>query len=426
MQVTLAYGRTGFAVELPDDHTDVVEPRDVPGLPDEAAAITAALRAPLGRAPLHMLAGPDDNVVIVVNDGTRPMPSAQVLPPLLAELDHVPRDRITLLVATGTHRANTPAELDEMLGPALARGYRVVNHDARDDAALVYLGTSARGHPIFLNRLYMEASVKIVTGFVEPHFFAGFSGGPKPVMPGLAGLATVLCNHGPRMIAHPNATFGVLEGNPIHEEQREITLRTRPTFSLNVVLNKRHQLTGVWAGEMMAVHAAGVAFVRATAMQTVSREYDVVLTTNSGYPLDQNLYQSVKGMAAAARALRQGGAIVLAAECADGLPAHGTYATLLREATDPAALLARVEAAPTPLPDGWQAQIQAQIQHTAAVYLYSSLSDEAARWALLAPCHDIGAQVRSLLAARGPEARLLVLPEGPQTVVCPALSAPLA
>jgi nickel-dependent lactate racemase len=425
MQVTLAYGRTGLAVELPEDRTDVVEPRDMPGLPDEPAAITAALRAPLGTPPLHGLAGPDDDVVIVVNDGTRPMPSTRVLPALLAELDHVPRDRITLLVATGTHRANTPRELDEMLGPALARGYRVVNHDARDAAALVYLGESARGHPIFLNRLYVDASVKILTGFVEPHFFAGFSGGPKPVMPGLAGLATVLRNHGPHMIAHPGATFGILEGNPIHEEQREIALRTRPTFSLNVALNKRRQITGVWAGEMMAVHAAGVAFVRATAMQTVSHEYDVVLTTNSGYPLDQNLYQSVKGMAAAARALRPGGAIVLAAECADGLPAHGTYATLLREATDPEALLARVEGAPTPLADGWQAQIQARIQRTAAVSLYSSLPDEVVRSALLVPCHDVEAEVRRLLAARGPDARLLVLPEGPQTVVCPAPSAPL-
>jgi nickel-dependent lactate racemase len=176
---------------------------------------------------------------------------------------------------------------------------------------------------------------------------------------------------------------------------------------------------------MMAVHAAGVAFVRATAMQTVSREYDVVLTTNSGYPLDQNLYQSVKGTAAAARALRRGGAIVLAAECADGLPAHGTYATLLREATDPEALLARVEGAPTPLADGWQAQIQARIQRVVAVSLYSSLPDEVVRSALLVPCHDVEAEVRRLLAARGPDARLLVLPEGPQTVVCPAPSASL-
>src|SRR5579884_2301389 len=176
MKVTLAYGRDGLTVELPDAATDVIEPREVVGLPDEAGAVSAALRAPLGTAPLRELAAPDDDVVIVVNDGTRPMPSARVLPPLLAELAHVPRERITILVATGTHRANTPAELDEMLGPAIARGYRVVNHDARDTSLLVYRGTTTRGHPVYLNRLYLEASVKILTGFVEPHFFAGYSG----------------------------------------------------------------------------------------------------------------------------------------------------------------------------------------------------------------------------------------------------------
>src|ERR671939_964608 len=399
MQVTLAYGRTGLAVELPDDHTDVVEPRDVPGLPNALAAITAALRAPLGTPALRALVGPDDNVVIVVNDGTRPMPSARVLPSLLAELGHVPRERITLLVATGTHRANTPAELDEMLGPALARGYRVVNHDARDDAALVSLGESARGHPIFLNRIYVEASVKILTGFVEPHFFAGFSGGPKPVMPGLAGLATVLCNHGPRMIAHPGATFGVLEGNPIHEEQREIALRTRPTFSLNVALNKRHEITGVWAGEMMAVHAAGVAFVRATAMQTVSREYDVVLTTNSGYPLDQNLYQSVKGMAAAAQIVKPGGSIVIASECSDGLPAHGGYKDLLRQAAGPDAFLARLFEPGFSVHDQWQVQVQAQIQRKAQVFVKADgLSPQQIAGAWLQPIQDVAECVDSLLS----------------------------
>jgi len=418
MKITLAYGRTGLEIEAPEGRADVVEPVEAPGLGDEHAAVLAALRAPLGRAPLRDLAGPDDAVVIVVNDGTRPMPSDRVLPPLLAELAHVPRERVTILVATGTHRANTPAELDEMLGPAIARGYRVVNHDARDDSALVYRGVTSRGHPIYLNRLYLEASVTIVTGFVEPHFFAGYSGGPKLVMPGLAGLETVLHNHGPRMIAHPNAAFGVLEGNPIHEEQREIALSAPPTFSLNVALNSRRQLTGVWAGELMAVHAAAVAFVRATAMRPVARAYDVVVTTNSGYPLDQNLYQSVKGMSAAARALRDGGDIVLVAECADGLPAHGVYADLLAAAASPAAVLARVEAAPTPIADGWQAQIQAGIQRRAAnVYLYSSLPDEVARRALLTPCHDVAAQMRASLAARGPDARLLVLPQGPQTVV---------
>lgn len=420
MKIMLAYGRTGLEIEAPEGHTDVVEPVEACGLPDDDDAVLSALRAPLGTAPLRGLVGPNDDVVIVVNDGTRPMPSGRVLPPLLAELHaaDVPRERVTILVATGTHRANTPAELDEMLGPAIARGYRVVNHDARDDGTLVYRGVTSRGHPVYLNRLYLEAAVTIVTGFVEPHFFAGYSGGPKLVMPGLAGLETVLHNHGPRMIAHPNAIFGVLEGNPIHEEQREVALSAPPTFSLNVALNSRRQLTGVWAGALMAVHAAAVAFVRATAMRPVARAYDVVLTTNSGYPLDQNLYQSVKGMSAAVRALRDGGDIVLAAECVDGLPAHGVYAALLAEASSPDEVLARVEDAPTPIADGWQAQIQAGIQRRASgVYLYSSLSDEVVRRALLTPCHDVAAQVRASLAARGPEARLLVLPQGPQTVV---------
>jgi len=425
MKVTLAYGRGGLDVELPDAATDVVEPRYAPGLVDDIAAIAAALESPLGAPPLRALAGPEDTVAIVVNDGTRPMPSARVLPPILAALDHVPRENITILVATGTHRANTPAELDDMLGPMVARGYRVVNHDARDPSTLVYLGPSALGHPIYLNRLYMESTVKILTGFVEPHFFAGYSGGPKPVMPGLAGLETVLGNHAPSMIAHPNATFGALRGNPIHEEQREIALRTNPTFSLNVTLNADHAITGVWAGALLAVHAAGVAFVRRTALREVASAYDVVLTTNSGYPLDQNLYQSVKGMAAAARAARPGGAIVLAAECSDGLPAHGVYADILRDAASPGAVLAYVEGAERtesgPIADGWQAQIQARIQRRATVYVHSSLPDAVVRAALLEPCHDVGACVRDALAARGSDARLLVLPQGPQTVVSPTL-----
>jgi len=417
VKVLLAYGRDGLEVELPDRNVEVIEPIDVPGLVDEEGSIVEALRHPLSTVPLAALANARDRVVIVVNDGTRPMPSDRVLPPLLAELAHVPREQITILVATGTHRANTPEELDRMLGPQIARGYRVVNHDARDDASLTYLGLSSRGTAIYLNRLYLEASVRILTGFVEPHFFAGFSGGPKPAMPGLAGLRTVLANHGPRMIAHPNAAFGILEGNPIHEEQREIALLSAPTFSLNVALNKRHEITGVWAGEMLAAHADAVRFVRRTAMRPIRGEYDVVLTTNSGYPLDQNLYQGVKGLAAAARAVRQGGAIVLAAECADGLPAHGTYADLLRAARDPESLLATVEGAPTPLADGWQAQIQAQILRRAAVYLHSTLPDAQVREALLTPIHDVAATVRTLLAERGPNAGLLVLPQGPQTVV---------
>ena len=307
MKVVLAYGRAGHPVDLPDRNVDVVEPREMPGLADETEAVRAALRAPIATAPLRELAGSEGEVVIVVNDGTRPMPSARILPPMLDELRHVERERITILVATGTHRANTPAELEEMLGPQVVRelpGGQPRRTGLR--GTLRHLGGSNRGHPIWLNRRYLEARVKILTGFVEPHFFAGFSGGPKLVMPGLAGLDTVIWNHGPAMIAHPRATFGVLDGNPIHEEQREIALLTKPTFSLNVTLNAQHEITGVWGGEMDAVHAKAVDFVRHTAERRIAHAYDVVITTNSGYPLDQNLYQAIKGLSAAARAVRPG------------------------------------------------------------------------------------------------------------------------
>jgi len=185
MKVMLAYGRTGLEVELPDDRTDVVEPVEAPELPAEETSIVAALRAPLGTPPLRALAGPADRVVVVVNDGTRPMRSDLVLPPLLAELAAagVPRERVTILVATGTHRPNTAAELDEMLGLRIARGYRVVNHDARDHRTLARAGTTVRGVPILLNKLYLEASVTILTGFVEPHFFAGYSARLWPFRP---------------------------------------------------------------------------------------------------------------------------------------------------------------------------------------------------------------------------------------------------
>jgi nickel-dependent lactate racemase len=420
MQVMLAYGRTGLVVEVPDDRTDVVEPVYRPGIADEQRAVREALRAPLGSLPLAQTVSATDRVVIVVNDGTRPMPSARVLPSILEQLAAVPRDRITLLVATGTHRANTPEELEAMLGAEILHAYRIINHDARDPAMLRFLGRTRRGHPVWLNRHYLEATVRISTGFIEPHFFAGYSGGPKPVMPGLAGLETVLYNHGPRLIADPRATFGELAGNPIHEEQLEIALMAPPTCCVNVTLNREHRLTGVWAGEMRAVHAAGVAFVRETAIRRLDREYEVVLTTNSGYPLDQNLYQTVKGMAAAARVVRQGGTIVAAAECSDGLPDHGTYAEILRGASDPDDVLARVEHATPPLADGWQAQIQAQVQRRARVALYSTLPDALVRAAQLEPVHDVAEAVRTALVTQGPAARLLVLPQGPQTICLPA------
>jgi nickel-dependent lactate racemase len=418
MQVHLAYGRHGLDVELPS-WAQVVEPRHAPGLADEAAAIRQALRDPISAPPLRERVHPGDRAVVVHSDLTRPMPNDRVLPPLLAELEQagVRREDITLLNALGTHRRQTPQELAEMLGQEIVTRYRCTQHDAWDDGNLVSLGHTRFGHPMRVNRAYMEADVKILTGFIEPHFFAGFSGGPKGVLPAIASADSVLANHGAEMIGHPRATWGVTEGNPIWEEMLEVALKTEPTFLLNVTLNRAREITGVFGGDLRQAHAAGCDFCRRAAMVPVPRFFDVVVTTNSGYPLDLNLYQAVKGMSAAARIVRQGGSIIIAAECWDGIPEHGEYANLLRQADSLSALMEHITAPGFACQDQWEAHIQALIQLRADVYVYSDgLSDAQIREALLAPCHKIEDTLAELLGRYGPGATVCVLPEGPQTV----------
>ncbi len=335
MRVKLAYGREGLWIDLPDRNVTVVEPRFVPGLPDERAAIVGALRQPLDSPPLRELVNPADAVAIVFSDVTRPTPNDRLLPPLLAELGHVPREQIVLINALGMHRPNTGEELRRMLGDGVVDGYRVVQHDAHDENGLVSLGQTRFGHEILVNRAYAGATVKILTGFIEPHFFAGFSGGPKAVLPGVAGARSVLENHSAAMLDDPGATWGVTDGNPVWEEMLEAALATTPTFLLNVSLNRERAITGVYAGDLRAAHRAGIAAVRQTAMAAVDAPFDIVITTNSGYPLDLNLYQAVKGMSAAAQVVRQGGSIIVAAECWDGIPEHGEYKNILHMAGSP-------------------------------------------------------------------------------------------
>ena len=429
MRVHLAYGDNGLDLEVPAA-THVIAPSPVPGLPDERAAVLSALRDPIGSPPLRKMVRAGQRVVIVHSDITRPMPNDRVLPVLLAELEDTGIDHsdITLLNALGTHRRQTPGELATMLGPEIVRRYRCLQHDAWDDANLVSLGETSFGHPVRINRTYLKADAKILTGFVEPHFFAGFSGGPKGVLPSIAGADSVLSNHGAEMIRHPRAIWGVTciednaaddteQGNPIWEEMMEVALITNPTFLLNVTLNRDRKITGVFAGDLRRAHRAGREFCRESAMVSIPQRYDIVITSNSGYPLDQNLYQTVKGMSAAARAVRPGGTIILAAECRDGLPDHGEYANLLRRAANPAGLLALIESSGFSSHDQWQVQIQAMIQMRADVRIYSDrLTDAQIRDAQLIPCPDIEMCISELLEKYGPAASICVIPEGPQTV----------
>ncbi len=416
--VKLAYGRNGLIVELPEPF-EVVSPRFVPGVPDEREALLVGLRTPIEAPPLAELVKPGDTAVVVHTDITRATPNDRMLPVILAELEGagvLPED-ITLLNGLGTHRPQTDAELRALLGNAIVDGYRCLQHDCQDDASLVSLGETALGHPVRINRRYLDADVKILTGFIEPHFFAGFSGGPKAILPSLAGAESVFTNHGRRMIAHSQAAWGITYGNPIWEEMREVALRTDPTFLVNVALNVGGEITGVFAGDMLAAHEVGSRFVKENAMVGVEEPFDIVVTTNSGYPLDQNLYQSVKGMSAASQIVREGGAIVIATACEDGLPDHGRYAELLAEAGSPEGVLEMIARPGFSVQDQWQIQIQAQIQLRARVFVYSDgVTDTQIREALFLPTGDIQGTVTRLLADYGPGARLCVIPEGPQTI----------
>jgi nickel-dependent lactate racemase len=422
MKVQLAYGQGHLSVQLPDQLTSIIEPRHLPGLSYERSAVVGALNNPVSARPLKEWVKAGQRVCIVFSDITRATPNERLIPWLLDYLAGVPREQITLLNGLGTHRPNDRAELEELLTPRVVQEYRVLNHEPENPAALVPLGATRDGTPALLNRLLVEADVRIITGFIEPHFFAGFSGGPKGIMPGVAGLQTVVSNHGARNIADPLATFGVTEGNPIWEEMRDIALRVRPSFLLNVTLNHQRQITGVFAGDLIAAHRTGCAFVKKSAMQSVEAPFDLVVTTNSGYPLDRNLYQGVKGMSAAARILKPGGAIILACECRDGVPTGSSFDQLLRLEGGPEEILARLATPGFLRPEQWQVQIQALIQRKARVYLYSSLAEEQVRAAHLTPCRDIGSTVQQLLANRSGEVRIAVLPQGPLTI--PYLASP--
>ncbi len=418
MRIKLAYGKTGLPLEL-DDSLDVtvVEPRFIPALADPAAAVRAALEAPTGSPPLRELVRPGMRVGVVFSDITRPAPNPLLLTAVLEVLDAVPGLEVTLFNALGTHRPNTEAELRTMLGDAVFERRRIVQNNAFEPATQVRVGLTSKGHETWLNAELVRCDLKILTGFIEPHLFAGFSGGGKALMPGMAGQRTVLGNHDAGMVGHPKAIWGVTDGNPIWEEVREVAGQAGRLFLLNVTLNRDKAVTGVFAGDLDRAHAAGCAFVKRSAMVEVQRLFDIVVTTNSGYPLDINLYQSVKGLRAAEPIVRPGGAIIIATRCRDGIPEHGLYGKILRESRDPRELLARISAPGFLEQDQWQAHVQALVQSKAEVFVRSDgLTDEEVRSSLLRPSRRVEDTIGDLLGRSGRGASICVMPEGPQTV----------
>jgi nickel-dependent lactate racemase len=360
-QVRLAYGTAGLSIDVPADAT-VVTPAHRQAVADEVAAVRAALERPVAGQPLRDLLRPGARVAISVCDATRAQPRKPMLAGINDAMDGVVRpEDVVVIIATGTHTPSTDGQRREMLGDEILTRWRVVDHDARDQSSLRNVW-SIDGTPVWLNRDWAEADVRITTGFVEPHFFAGFSGGPKMVAPGLAGLETVLELHSPARIADPRATFGVVEGNPVHDAVRAIATATGVTYAVDVLLDDRQRITHAFGGSILEEHAAACQTAREVAMQRVEQPFDIVITTNSGYPLDRNLYQAVKGMAAAATVVAEGGTIICAAECREGLPDEGPYARILRGAPSTESAARAVLDADRHIADGWQVQVQARVQ----------------------------------------------------------------
>ena len=412
--VRLAFGRTGLEVALPAG-VDVLMPLPREPLPRPEDALRDAIGAPVSGRPLPEIAAPGSTVAVSICDVTRPFPARTVLPVLINLL---PGRAIRLLVATGSHRACTDDELEAMLGRDVLAQCEVVQHDADDDAAHIGLGVVPGSDvPARIDRRFLEADVRVTLGFVEPHFFAGFSGGPKMVAPGLAALDTIRELHSAARIGSSLATWGVLDGNPVHDPIRDIAQRARVSFALDVALDDGNRIAAVFSGSLDAEHRAACEHVRRTAMIGVPELYDVVVTTNSGYPLDQNLYQCVKGLRAAAGIVRDGGTIILAAACEDGVPSHGRYAELLARSSGPDAFLDALARGEIAERDQWQVQVQARIQTRARVLAYTpGVSPDDLRRAWMEPVHDVSAALGEAISAAGPGARAAILPVGPQTI----------
>ena len=323
MKIPLLYGKKGLELELPDDvQPTVIRKHPMTPLEQPLQAVRNALENPVGSPPLSRLASGKKTACILICDITRPVPNGLLLPPLVETLTSagISRKDILILVATGLHRPNEGEELREIIGSDdIYQTVRVENHFARDRKAHADLGKTSRGIPIMIDRRFVEADLKIVTGLVEPHFMAGYSGGRKVVAPGVAGEDTILRFHTAHILEHPRAVNCVMEGNPLHNEQSEIIRTIGGILALNIVIDEERRPGFVNFGAIEASHLKAVDFMRKHAEVTVSRRFRTVVTTSAGYPLDKTYYQTIKGMVGVMDILEPGGTILIASRCSEGM-----------------------------------------------------------------------------------------------------------
>jgi len=409
-EIELPCGECTITARIPTKNIACVLTKpDARGLADEREAILQSLRSPIESPPLRNLIKPSDKVVVIATDNTRPCPDDRILPPLLTELESVvPRQNITIMIALGLHPPLNKAELSKKLGADIVANYNVVNHDVNDT---VYIGTTSRGTPVDINRRVIEADFRISTGFIEPHFFAGFSGGRKSIAPGVFSVRSAYHNHGYQMIEHPKVRAGILHGNPIHEDMIEQAQMAKLNFIVNVLLNKQNEITHVVAGHPFQAHEKGCQIERKIAGIKVSQRADITITTNGGAPLDLDLYQTCKGIDTAAQVTRDGGIIIVASLCSAGIGPEA-FLELHRSVDSPKEVIRKIKRE-EPIGVQWENQILARTQLKNDIYLVSSLDDRTVRDMMMTPASTVEEGLEKAFSILGDDAEIIVIPEGP-------------
>lgn len=416
MRVRLEYGKTGLDVELPSDRVvRTLAYKDAVPLQDPRVELADRLVHPTGTPPLTELARGRRDACILICDITRPVPNELILQPVLATLEAVgiPRERITILVATGLHRPSSQGEIVEMVGLEIARDYRIENHHGKVLAEHTHLGTSPRGVPVWIDTRYVEADLKITIGLIEPHLMAGFSGGRKLICPGIAALETVKVWHGPDFLEHPNADCGILAGNPVHEENTWIGRLAGCDFIVNVVIDAKRRPLFFVAGDMEQAFLEGVDFVRGVVTDRVAEPVDVVVTCSAGYPLDTTFYQAIKGMTGALPIVKQGGTIILAASLSEGIGSP-EFQRLFDENPSLDVFVERILGKDYFVMDQWQLEEMAKVCRKAKVVMVSDgMPAEDLERLFVSAAPTVEAAVAGALAEHGDQATMAVIPKGP-------------
>ena len=420
-EIQLPYGRGHVTVSVPEENLKCVMHSSLSSYRSgktQEELVEEALAHPHGGKRLCDRVRGKKKVVVISSDHTRPVPSRLLMPRILREIRRGnPEAEITILVATGCHRAPTPQELLDRYGEEIVRSERIAIHDADDADSLVDLGPMASGNRLLLNRIAYEADFLMAEGFIEPHFFAGFSGGRKAVLPGVVGRATTMFNHCAGNIDDRHSRTGILEGNRIHSDMCEGAAKAGLEFILNVVLNDKKEVIGAFSGDLDEAHSAGVSFIQSLC-RCKAAPADIVVTTNGGYPLDQNIYQAVKGMSTAEMTCRPGGVIVMASECSDGHGAQAFYDTFAREPSNGRIMEdIRSRSASQTVPDQWQSQIFLRILLNHTVIFVSDAPKEVVENLHMVYSPSMEDAMRRAFAIAGEAASVTVIPDGVSTLI---------